>query len=288
MNSQALARKLKRCHTERDLWPLKIAAETALTPRELVALLEERARLPPVTAAWLKSFAAMAGIPGGTAKPFTRRSVAAHVQLFSDPAIPSSGKCLVIGFTGIAGRLMLPAAAILQRLQADTIDLVLVNDPSRTHYLNGVEGYADSFPGLVAALGRDLNPESYSDFVCIGASLGGFAALRCAIALQARRGVSIGGRFPTYVRRLIKEERIVAFDPLCDCNAGTPCELVVALGDDPGDAADATRLMRTIPVKQLSYPGMPGHNLMFEILKRGELESFLAHLLQPDSVQDNL
>ena len=52
-----------------------------------------------------------------------------------------------------------------------------------------------------------------------------------------------------------------------------------AYGDDAVDIADAARLMRTIPAKQIVDPGLPGHNLLFELLKLGQLEGFMARAL---------
>lgn len=281
MIPDAFVRRLGQCRTERELWPLQIHAETFFTPLELAALRGRAQQFPFLVAKWLATFADMAELQVAQPQPYARREIAENIHLFSDETSPAA-KHLVLAFRGVIGRFMLPTAVVLEALPAGQCDFVLLSDPTRRHFLNGIGGYAESALELARRLSRDLRFDSYRAVYSVGVSAGGMSALRCAMATGARRGISVCGRFPTFARRLRNGETIAAFDPLCGCIAPPACELVCAYGNHPEDVAAVGRLRSVLTIREIAYPGLDGHNLFSELQKLGMFRSFLASVLDLD------
>lgn len=280
---EALAGRLRLCRTERDLWPIASVAEALLTPGELAGL-GRLASFPPVVRAWIVMLSEMAGLGDAPPQRYLRQALHPHLTMFADPAAPRARKRLIIGFTGARGRLMLPAAAILQRLPSERYDLALIEDVSRDNFLNGIEGYAGNTLDLAKALVRDLDPRAYIRTFCCGVSLGGFAALRAAIVIRADRGISVGGRFPWHPHRLrVKAGKTVpAFDPLCDCNREFQGELISVYSDNETDRNHAERLAATLDVNSIPIRQTADHNVFHALLQRGELDALFGRLFDLD------
>jgi hypothetical protein len=119
---------------------------------------------------------------------FMRRAIGPNVTLFHNPDIARSDKNLIITFCGKAQRPMISKATFLQLLPSMECDVVILSDPRRNHFVDGVEGYAPDFLQLVRRLDRDLERERYKNTRCFRNQHGW---LRCV----AMRAIAFPGGF---------------------------------------------------------------------------------------------
>lgn len=271
-----IAHALHACRSEREFWRVHIKAENCLTPLEIAALIEFSHRLPRASQLWLEGLTSLGGFNTGEPQRFCRQPLAPHIDLYRDPFVPCERKQLIVGFCGAASRLMMPISCVLQYMPGDGCDLVLLRDPAKLHYIYGIPPYADSLAALARRLTAEFAAENYRRTVCYGTSMGGFVALQCGILLKADAAVSVGGRFPWHPPRLLREptQPVIAFDPLCACNASTRTELVCYHGAHPMDVEDATLLARIMPVKRISLPETSEHNIILALCDKGRLGDF--------------
>jgi hypothetical protein len=206
--------------------------------------------------------------------PYVRKPIAPGVTLFHDPDVSCANKCIVFAFCGKAQRLMLPTGVFLQLLPSADVDVLILNDISRSHFVHGLPEYAADFQELVIRLERDFKASKYKNVCSYGTSMGGFVALRCGLLLGTR-AISVGGRFPWHVRRLIEPtaQAIPAFDLLCACKASGEVEFICVYADRAEDRAAVDHLATMFPVKRLQVRGSH-HNAIFAMLKERTLRQF--------------
>jgi hypothetical protein len=203
---------------------------------------------------------------------YIRRPIAPDITLFHDPDVDRARKCLVFAFCGLSKRLMIPTGAFLQLLPCKEVDVVVVNDPHRNHFAHGCGEYAADFFQLVTRLSKDLKPHNYKNVCCFGTSMGGFAALRCGLLLQTK-SISVGGRFPWHIQRLVTGLAMPAFDLLCACKASDAVEFVCVYGIEK-DRTAVDHLATMFPVTRVPIRDATGHNVIFKMWKEGTLRQF--------------
>jgi hypothetical protein len=202
--------------------------------------------------------------------PYIRRPIASGVTLFHDPDVPCASKCLVFAFCGVAQRLMIPTGLFLQLLPNTEVDVVVLNDPIRNHFAHGLQEYARGFFQLVMRLDRDLKPNRYKSVCCYGTSMGGFVALRCGLLLGTK-SISVGGKFPWHVNRLLAGYALLAFDLLCVCKATDSVKFVCVYGSQAADVKAVDHLASMFPVERLQIHDVANHNVIFAMWKEGTL-----------------
>jgi hypothetical protein len=261
-----------------ETWRLRRMAEERLTPGEFRQLLAAAEALRPDTRAWLRRVAALAPRVETAPHGFRRFSLHPEIDVYRNPDVPASGKRLLVACSGISNRLMLPIVSFLQHLPSRRLDIVLLRDRSRSHYLNGIPGYAASLPELAARLRTQLRPERYGGLLCYGTSTGGFPALRLGLFLQASRAVSVGGRFPWHVNRLTSADgtALPAFDPLCPCVSKESDTAMFAIYSDAHelDRREAERLSVMRRVTPIAVSGPDTHNVVKTLFDEGKLSAF--------------
>ncbi|BBK34872.1 hypothetical protein STHU_55060 [Allostella humosa] len=282
------ATQLAACRTDNEINRLHIALDTVITPREFEAVAGEMGNggPPPVTA-WIERTRRAMLVSGLPTQPYARRSIAGQFWLYFHPDRGPAGRDLIIAFAGDAHRLMLPTPIFLQHCRAETFDLLLLRDPARSYYLKGVEGIADDFPGLLAAVDGLVDRARYRRVLALGCSGGGLPAIWTAIAMDLARGISIGGTSPTLTDDPRLATRGISFAPLETLIAsrqGALPDMVVAFGADcANDRRKAEALATVLPVRFDIVPGVDRHNLVAELLQRGELRAFLDRILAIDA-----
>jgi hypothetical protein len=207
---------------------------------------------------------------------FLRRTFAPEVMLFHDPDISPANKRLVIAFCGKAQRLMMSKSVFLQLLRSTGCDVAILNDPKRNHFVDGSPDYAADFLKLVTRLDRDFDADRYKDVACYGTSMGGFVALRCGLLLGTR-AISVGGRFPWRVKRMIDQDgkNTDAFELLCCCKATDTASFVCVYGERcVPDAAAVDHLATIFPVTRWPIEGVERHGVIAEMWKTGTLRQF--------------
>jgi acyl-CoA synthetase (AMP-forming)/AMP-acid ligase II/acyl carrier protein len=128
------------------------------------------------------------------------------VTLYRAEGARSSGTTM-IGFVGLSTRLNLPISCILANLPDSIRAIVLVNDPSRRHFAQGVPSLSDDVALLPRAI-HGLIPNDLRENLCtIGASAGGLVSAIAALDLGARSfgisGVDSLHRHPLLRERLM-------------------------------------------------------------------------------------
>jgi acyl-CoA synthetase (AMP-forming)/AMP-acid ligase II/acyl carrier protein len=107
------------------------------------------------------------------------------VTLYRADGSRGSGTTM-IGFAALSARLNLPISCILANVPESISAIVLVNDPSRRHYAQGVRSLSEDATSLPRAI-RAVIPEELRGNLCtIGASAGGLISAIAALDLGAR------------------------------------------------------------------------------------------------------
>ena len=280
---EAILASFRRCRNEKDFWRVQLDAEHRLTPAEFARLIEVKADLPSSAQAWLDKVGAIGAFGQRPIAGFQRKVLHDGVTLYSDGQGAARSKRLIIGFCGLAHQLMLPIPCMLQYLDPAQCDVLVLRDPDREHYFGGIGDYASSFPGLLERLRRDLPLASYGQVYCYGTSVGGAAALRAGLLLEADRAIAIGVSFPWHVSRLKEPAArpFPAFDPICDCWRETGTVLISAFGGaNRKDREQSERLAAILPVRSIVFADVANHNLILELATSGRLDAFFARVFR--------
>jgi hypothetical protein len=272
------------CRTEADFYRVQIAAENLLAPPEVAALAARAAEFPDQVQAWLARLSGLMRRSAPEPEPYRRRTLGEHVNFYEGAGGPGAPRRLVVGFTGVALRMNLPASAFLQALPAAECDVLIIGDAARVAFLAGVRGYAPDLRALAARLAQDVPGfAAYPGGIrCIGTSAGGAAALCFGRIVGARRAVSVDGahpaalglRFAQDVDRTALDRAVAGLD-----TSGT--ELIAAHGEaNPRDTVRGRLLAAGLPgARCLAIRVEAGHGLLAPLLTRRALRRFLAEIL---------
>ena len=278
-----VAAALAGCATTADRYRVQIEAENHLTPVELDALHDAAADLPEPSREWIEKLVLLCRRIRQPTQPFRRRALSPHVSLHEGSAPPGRPRSLVVAFTGVAQRMMMPLGPFLQALPADRCDVVVLRDPDRCAFLAGVPGYAADLPALADRLAADLPVADYAARCCIGVSSGGAAALAFGPWFGARLALSLGGMHPygMGLRGATSEIDRFVFERLRAAAPAAATRLVCAHGD--GFLRDAVRsrlLAMTVPGSEvLVLRGVPLHGAIAGLFQRDALTRFMEEIL---------
>ncbi len=235
-----------------------------------------RLEVPLRLAAWRDEIrSALTAQPSRT--HWTRRKLGPTAFLYRRETDVAASRRLVIGFAGNHQRLMLPIHEILEHLPPGD-DLLLLSDPDRNHFANGVCGIAATFPDLCDWLARRSDEEGHLSAVTFGTSAGGLASVCAAFALNCPQGVAIGADVPaahptleTFLRQRVAATRV--------SDAPT-----VVLAYDPSNTRDrigGEAIAALVPnARTMLRNGSGGHNILRPELTAGRLAELLHELLE--------
>lgn len=280
---------------------INIAYGNTLTPQELVeldeglfgpgyqipALREDRQfsdeELKSTVRSWVESEMAHLQLMGkAEAEPFLRRDLRRSMTLYTDGA-SRADKTLIVGIPGANNRLMMPVAALLQALDARTVDIVLIRDPTRTVFFNGLEGFAETRDGLIDALPGYLDFGAYRQVVSLGVSAGGLPALLIGLRLGLAATLVCGGDTPNDPRQAEIGGPAAAAALTEAGKRGFATRVTIAFGaQHDADREAARELGEFIGVEPLEVTNDEGdvrHNILFPLAKEGRLPSFLRDRL---------
>lgn len=220
-------------------------------------------------------------------EPYRRTELAPHVDLYADPAVPPDRKTLLVAFATTKGRLLIPNVVFLQALPARDFDVLILSDPNADHFAGGLPGFAEDLPGLVRAVARTVEPGRYRRHVALGASMGGFPAIRYAILAGADRAVALSGLPAWQINRLQVGRHTEAYDPICRCTRSRcPDIRAVHAARNAKDRAAAALLAARTGAKVMAARGLDDHNIVAPQWWRGRLRRFLAEHLDFDPRPD--
>lgn len=185
----ALARA---CRTQNQFNRLHIKIDEDCSPEEMAEIgARETDAYPAESRAWLAALREREPGMFDAPRPFDRRVLADRVTLYEGRGAPRGAKTLLIGFSGVTRRLMLPPSFILQALDAGAWDLLLLKRTKS--FLAGMDGVAPDFDGLLRYLETEIGVARYGRAVSLGVSGGGAPAVIAAMRMGLPRGVSICG-----------------------------------------------------------------------------------------------
>ena len=266
-----------RCRTENQLNKLHIDIERLFAPLEIcsIADLAKVQQLPPQSGRWLDKISSFS--PGIFDSPqrFSRQHLSENVLLFQDTNQDATEKSLLVAFCGNGHRLQMPISLFLQCLDAREWDVVLVHKgPKKRPYIRGVEGVSAHLPGVIRFIRVRTSLAPYKRVTTLGTSAGGYAAILAAILMHAARGISICGSPPQaplgfWLRWKLRQ-----------ASAGDKPELEFVHGADfERDHAASLSLLSSFGGRVRSIAGVGDHNVLFALLKRGQLAEFLREVL---------
>ena len=105
----------------------------------------------------------------------------------------------------------LPHAYVDSLLKPFPVNLIYLNDNQSQAFLKGVESLGNTETATIARLHEIIIELGSKNVITMGASGGGFAAVRYGALLKANLAISFSG--PTYLDRLVKETRTSLSNP---------------------------------------------------------------------------
>ncbi len=275
--------------SEADLIRTQIRIENEYTPLEIAELLDSQHPLPDTISARMGELTKHMGDGSETPRKYQRKAISENVFLYESQKCKASysDKALLVCFCGNWQRLMMPISLFLQFVPEEQFDVLLMRDPQKLNYLNGIPGYSDTLAGCVERLQQDLNLENnYTWLSCYGTSGGGAAALYAGSYLEASRAVSVGGRHPSTTQRLAEsliklghsESQVWALDEMVSGKpSSAETELLTVFGAGcTSDRAGAVGLQKRLPrCKLIAIDGINNHSIVGRLLKKHEFQGFL-------------
>lgn len=274
---------LAGCATAADHYRVQIDAENLLTPLEVDAL---RAAGPdPLARAWVNRLWAMCNLVALHRQPFHRRDLAAHATYYEGPGA-TGARTLVVAFTGVGLRPMIPIAPFLQALPADRCDVVVLRDPDRLSFLRGVPGYALDFPALAARIAADMPRGRHAEWRILGTSSGGAPALTLGALVGTPLALSLGGGHPLGFASRLAElglDHAALRRAVAAALPGT--RLVCAHGGACAKDRVRSRLLAmAVGGAVLEVEGVAAHAVIGALMQGGTLARFMAEILLGDSL----
>lgn len=212
----------------------------------------------------------------GPSNAWQRQQLTESVVFYSGGDNGVANKALLIGFTGNYMRLMVPTYRVLCALDPEKADLLLLSDPFRACFHQGLEDIGDDLDAIGVYLSRFAEERGYQKTVALGTSAGGLAALHTALVQRWSKAVAVGCAAPNRHREIATElaERASLADPI------RPAISLVLSGGNRADKDAAMKLSTILPQAKIrADERFKSHNFINEIEQRGELPRFLEQLL---------
>lgn len=211
---------------------------------------------------------------------------------------PRSG-VLVVGFTGNARRLMMPAFLFLHYVGNVGADLLLLEVPKGTRFTEGVPGFSRDLPSTIEWLRELLPTLGATRVVAVGTSGGGLPAILAGLALPLDAVLAAGAstaKASTYA--LAGEspglaEVVHSYEASC-----RPPTTYLMYGVDSALDTQAVEMLLPVVPNAVSVPVQDSaHGCLHDLVQRGGLEEALAstifahrqhHGVQPDQIRSAL
>lgn len=282
-------RAIRGCRSVNQINKLHIDLENRITPADLQQLADGQARgalSGPMadgsepTAVWLNTLQGMLAASGKTVpEPFTTARLGPNLWHYRGPGKPGE-KTLLLCFSTIRRRMLIPTPVFLQHLNAQAADVLLVVDSRTASFQAGVPALGDTLEAVIATLaGLDLLKQ-YRRLRTFGCSGGGYPAVLAGHRLGAELAISVAGRFPgrNYWSRL--RWTLQARPP---AGAHSSCTALLAYSRKHGRDRKFARFLRWGAAARRLPIAMPGHdsehNIFEPMLSHGELRHFFAQVV---------
>ena len=283
------------CRKPADFYRLQILLECECVPSELAAAFQYESVLPPEALDWVATTRAMMFAQSRGIQPFARRRIRNHALLYAAPDLTDEPRDLLVAFCGLADRLQVPIPVVLQHLDARRTDVLLLRDPTKRIYLQGVPGYGPGLAEVAERIRRDLDIARYRTVRTFGTSGGGWAAFTVGSMLGADRAISMSGKPPAATFRLAQAwarhgyslddqaADFAVFERLFDSMPDRSTRLFNFFGAEYDiDREGAEAFEKAVGAVGVGFRGVDHHNLMLELVKAARLGTFLDHYLAGD------
>ncbi len=290
-----LAEHLFACRTPAELYRLQILIECVAVPTEMGLPKPYIGRLPEEAGNWLSRIYTLMFTQSRIVQPFDRRVIAPHVTLYSARRSADEPRDLLVAFCGLADRLQIPIPVMLQYLDADRYDVLLLRDPTKKIYLEGVPDYAPDLAGVARRIGRDLDLASYGAIRSYGTSGGGWAAMTVGTMLGADRAIAMSANPPGASFRLNRAWKqrgysteaeaadFGAFERQFNALPDRRTRLFAFYGADyESDRIGAQAFERLVGAIGIGFRGVNDHNLVLQLLLAARFGTFLDRYLNGD------
>lgn len=281
---------LARAKSRREFEAARHAAENVATPAELESMLSQgwltvaaALQHPVRTLQTLGERRRVSGLLREARRQaihsgeWLREPLGDNADLFGSNTTAATEKTLIVGFSSRAMRLTAPTYAILCALDPHSVDLLLLRDPTRQHYLSGVPGIGATIEATARWADSFATEKGYARVVALGTSSGGIPAI-CATLLSGwPRVLASGADQPS--RHLHLQQLLATCAPLL---RGASSDIVLAYSAlRQRDALGAAEINDMLPAaRQLPDQRFKDHALLYLLQERAELGVFLkTHLL---------
>ncbi len=286
-------RLTQHCTTVNQLNRVHIALENRMVPLGLHALIQSAAsgegvwrdRWSAERQRWiagLQSIFVRSGI--AELQTFRRRCRAPGLVLYADNKPHSADKRLLVCFTGIAGRLMIPLPVFLQHVDAKSTDVILLRYPKPEGYRHGMPGIASGFVDLFKTLPRYFPAGPYRQRAALGVSGGAIPAVLLGMSSQFDMVLAFGIGNPDDDRwsSILKGDIVQMIKGLAPERQRFTRVTLVHGKDDYADRAAVNILApklsaRTVAIGQKD--AVVGHACVRPIVMSGQFKSFLEREL---------
>ena len=281
--------------SDRDLEVVLQALGSLTTPRELLDLLNHRPKLSDRFDCFIRSpraayrmtreriqlARALRAALADAANPLAweRRRISAHAFLYSSPRHDPATTTLVVGFGSRAMRLTTPTHRLLCALDPGRHALLLLRDPFRNHFEDGIPELGESIEAVSDWLRAAPLLRDHREIVALGTSAGAVPALIASLRNAWPRALLCGADDPARHPRLAR-----ALDEALDGKSDAGSDVVIAYSAPVArDRRGAEALKARMPKARLQPDERFAHHALLHHLQlRGELPGFLdRHLLGP-------
>ena len=176
---------------------------------------------------------------------------------------------------------MMPNAALMQHIDARQYDLLIISEPLRKSYQQGVPFLGDSVTQVCEWIARQSFIKDYRQTRTIGSSAGGYAAVICGYRLGSDMAVSVGGRFPSerHFMKILKMS-ITLYQAR---KTGKCANVIMSFDANKTRDRNYARIMswlsrcRSFAI-QFSDEKV-GHKILQRLIERGELSAYFSHTI---------
>lgn len=207
-----------------------------------------------------------------------RKQISLNAQLYQCKAVGKETTTLIVGVTGNQMRLMLPVNTILSRINGSKYDLLLIQDPTRSHYTRGARGIANSLHGLAQWLNQYTTSAGYKDVIAFGTSAGALAAILIGLTNGWKRSIGVGAEKPS-VNGQLSDYIVYLSGNLTETNEAS-CTLLFD-AKNQRDKEGALEIKDHLKgVKLLTVHAGGEHNLLHVARQTGKLKKTLELILE--------
>lgn len=223
---------------------------------------------------WARQIETELGVEAGSSG-WKRASLSNSAYFYTHDVQKRNNKTLLVAFTGNQHRLMMPTYRILQNLDAERYDMLMLNDPKRLLFAEGIEGFGSDINELGEFITQFSAPSGFGRIVSFGTSGGGLAAVYVALKLGWSRAVTVGSAVPSGHR-----DWSALLTGLASQSRERNTEIFATFSSNTRDSDAANQIKGLFPWTAL----MPDHrftdhNLLMELFRKGELRQFMNSVL---------